>query len=197
MKKNLALTSVFVALFAAIICVGCFVKIPLGVVPIVLQNALCILTAIILGGWLGGLPTLLFIVAGAIGLPVFSGGTSGLPVLLGPTGGFIFGYLLGAIIAGFIAGKPKLDEGKKFFSKSTIRIIIAMFVGMIVLYIPGVIRFATWASSNGKIAEGQSAFVYTMDACVIKFLPGDLLKIIVCIPVAVKVRPIVARYFNK
>lgn len=193
-KKKLGLTSVFIALFAAIICVGCFIRIPIGVVPIVLQNALCILTAVILGGWMGGLPTLLFFVAGIIGLPVFSGGTSGLSVILGPTGGFIIGYVIGAIVAGFIAGKPSVTEKGKFFKKQTLRIALAMVIGMVVLYIPGIIRFSLWAIGAGKVPADKTVLAYTMGACVIPYIPGDLLKIVVAIPVAVKVRPILAQY---
>ena len=51
-NKNIYLTS-FIALFGAIVCVGCFIKIPIGVIPIVLQNVLCILT--------GAIPTAIFL----------------------------------------------------------------------------------------------------------------------------------------
>ena len=86
MKNKTLLTLSFIALFAAIICIGWFFKIPVGVVPIVLQNALCILTASILGSFLGGAPTALFLVAGLIGLPVYAGGASGIASWVGPTG---------------------------------------------------------------------------------------------------------------
>lgn len=193
MKKNVAFTSAIIALFAAIICIGCVIRIPLGVVPIVLQNALCILTGTILGGFLGGAPTALFIVAGLIGLPVFAGGTSGLAVLLGPTGGFYPGYLLGAIAAGFIAGRPDIQQ-KKLSAVNIIRVSAAMIAGMIILYIPGTIHFARWALSNSKVPADKTAFSYTMAACVLPFIPGDILKTAVCIPVALAVRPVLAQY---
>ena len=141
MKNRNALISSFVALFAAIICVGCFIKIPLGAVPVVLQNGLCILSGVLLGGILGGAPTALFLIAGLIGLPVYSGGTSGIAVWMGPTGGFLPGYFLGALVAGLIAGKPSVNEIKKIDGKvyveikSFIRVIIAIISGMIILYI--------------------------------------------------------------
>lgn len=182
-----------VALFAAIICAGCFMRIPLGAIPIVLQNVLCILTGVLLGGYLGGAPTALFLVAGLAGLPVYSGGTSGVAVWMGPTGGFLPGYLLGAIVAGFIAGRPNISE-KKISAKSVIRITLAIFAGMIILYVPGVIRFAFWAQGNGKVPADKSVLAYTMGACVIPYLPGDLLKIVVAIPVALKIRPVLAQY---
>ncbi|MCQ2575187.1 MAG: biotin transporter BioY [Treponema sp.] len=192
MKKSV-LISVFAALFAAVICVGCFMRIPLGPVPIVLQNMLCILTGVLLGGYLGGIPTAIFLLAGLIGLPVYSGGTSGLAVWMGPTGGFLPGYLLGAIVAGFIAGKPSVTQ-KKPDAITIIRVVAAIFAGMIILYIPGVIRFAFWGLEKGKVPAGSSALRYTMGACVIPFLPGDLVKIIIAIPVALAVRPVLAQY---
>lgn len=192
MKKSVLYTS-FIALFAAIICVGCLMRIPLGPVPIVLQNALCILTGALLGSFLGAAPTALFLLAGLIGLPVYAGGSSGIAVWIGPTGGFLPGYLIGALLAGLISGRPSVEE-KKLSWKVTLRVTLAIFAGMVILYVPGVIHFARWAVGNGKVPAEKSAFAYTMGACVIPYLPGDLLKIIVAVPVALKVRPVLAQY---
>lgn len=193
MKNKNLLKVAFIALFAAIVCIGCFLRIPLGSIPIVLQNALCILTGALLGSYLGGAPTALFLAAGLIGLPVYSGGTSGIAVWAGPTGGFLPGYLIGAVVTGFIAGKPSVME-KKISWKTVLRISIAIFAGMVVLYVPGIFHFARWAQAAGKVPAEKSAFSYTMAACVIPYIPGDLLKIAVSIPIALKVRPILAQY---
>lgn len=193
MKNKIALRSSFVALFAAVICVGCFIRIPLGVIPVVLQNGLCIVCAVLLGGILSGAPAALFLIAGLIGLPVYSGGTGGIAVWLGPTGGFLIGYLFGAFIAGLIAGKPSVMQ-KKITWKNVLRISIAVFAGMIVIYIPGVIRFAFWATANGKVPADKTALAYTLGACVIPYIPGDILKTVIAIPIALKLRPVLAQY---
>ena len=193
MKNKNVLKISFIALFAAIICVGCFIRIPLGVIPIVLQNVLCILCAVLLGGLLAGAPTALFLLAGLIGLPVYSGGTSGIAVWIGPTGGFLPGYLLGAIVAGFIAGKPSVEQ-KKITWKNALRVSLAILAGMVILYIPGVIRFSFWATAAGKVPADKTAFAYTMAACVIPYIPGDLLKTVIAVPVALKLRPILEQY---
>lgn len=193
MKNRKALVVSFIALFAAIICVGCFIRIPLGVIPIVLQNVLCVLCGVLLGGWLGGAPTALFLLAGLIGLPVYSGGTGGFAVWLGPTGGFLPGYLLGALTAGLISGRPDVSE-KKFSWKTSLRVSAAIIAGMVVLYVPGVICFSAWATAAGKVPVDKTALTYTMSTCVIPFIPGDILKIVVAIPVALKVRPVLAQY---
>lgn len=191
-NKNIYLTS-FIALFGAIVCVGCFIKIPIGVIPIVLQNVLCILTGAIIGGIFGGAPTALFLIAGLIGLPVYSGGTSGVAVWMGPTGGFLPGYLIGAMVAGFIAGRPSVTE-KKLNWKTVLKVSLAIVAGMFILYIPGVIHFAKWATAAGKVPVEKSALAYTMGACVIPYIPGDLLKIVIAVPVALKIRPVLAQY---
>lgn len=193
MKNKTLLTLSFIALFAAIICIGWFFKIPVGVVPIVLQNALCILTASILGSFLGGAPTALFLVAGLIGLPVYAGGASGIASWVGPTGGFFPGYLLGAISTGFISGRPSVAE-KKFSWKTALRVSLGIIAGMVLLYIPGVMHFAKWAVGAGKVPADKTAFAFTMGACVVPYIPGDILKIVVAIPVALKIRPVLAQY---
>lgn len=187
------LTISFIAMFAAVICIGSFLRIPLGPVPIVLQNAICVLTGVLLGGWLGGASSALWLVAGLIGLPVYSGGNGGISVWAGPTGGFLPGYLIGAVVAGIIAGRPSVDQ-KKPDAFTIIRVILGLFAGMIVLYIPGVIHFANWVQAAGKVPEGVSALSYTIKACVIPFIPGDLIKFVVCIPVALIVRPVISQY---
>ena len=193
MKNKSILIISFVALFAAVICVGCFIRIPLGVIPIVLQNVLCILCAVLLGGVLGAAPAALFLLAGLIGLPVYSGGTGGIAVWLGPTGGFLPGYLLGAIAASFIAGKPSVEQ-KKITWKNALRVSLAILAGMVILYIPGVIRFSYWATAAGKIPAEKTALAYTMGACVIPYIPGDILKAVIAVPVALKLRPVLAQY---
>ena len=191
--KKIGLFTSFIALFTAIICVGCFIKIPLGVIPVVLQNVLCILCAVLLGGFWGAAPTALFLLAGLAGLPVYSGGTGGFAVWLGPTGGFLPGYLLGALVAGLIAGKPSVEE-KKITAGRVIRLTVAILAGMIVLYIPGVIRFAYWATGAGKVPAEKTSAAYAVAACVLPFIPGDILKIVVAVPVALKLRPVAAQY---
>ena len=71
--KPKTLRSTFTVLFAALICLGCFISIPIGPVPITIQNMFAILAACILGGLNGAGAVGIFIVLGTIGLPVFSG----------------------------------------------------------------------------------------------------------------------------
>lgn len=90
-----------VALFAAILSVLSFVSIPIGTVPITLQTFGVFLAGLLLGAKEGAVACLVYILLGAVGLPVFAGGRGGLEVLIGPTGG----YLISFPIAAFILGK--------------------------------------------------------------------------------------------
>ncbi|MDF9714872.1 biotin transporter BioY [Nocardioides sp. ChNu-153] len=73
-----------------------------GPVPITLQTFGVLLAGAVLGARRGFLAVLLYVAAGAVGLPVFSGGASGLGVIVGPSGGYLLGFALAAGLCGFI-----------------------------------------------------------------------------------------------
>jgi len=109
--KQKPVKSVFTALFAAIICAGSVIAIPIGPVPITLQNAFAIMAGLLLGPLQGAGAVGLFLLAGALGLPVFSGGKGGLAIITGPTGGYLAGYFIGALVAGFAL--ERADRGRE------------------------------------------------------------------------------------
>ena len=178
---------VFIAMYTAIICVTGFIAIPVGPIPIVLQNVLALMAAGLLGLVHGIISVALFLLLGALGLPVFSGGNGGLAVLQGPTGGFLWGYLLGTIVLGLIVAKPKIDE-KSFAWKNILRMVVASIVGMIVLYIPGIIHFMVLT---------ESSFAKTMAVCVTPFILFDFIKLCIIIPLVLKLRPSLGRFIEK
>ena len=97
MNKSI-LRSAIVAFFAAIICASSFFRIPIpGIASgIVIQNALCVMTAVLLGGIWGAAPTALFFAVGVIGLPVFSGGQGGFQLVRCQFGGGFAGVAVAA-----------------------------------------------------------------------------------------------------
>ncbi|MGO1713762.1 biotin transporter BioY [Ancrocorticia populi] len=99
-RTNVALISVFAALIAVSALVPGFM---IGPVPFVMTIVIVLLAPMILGTRDGLLANLLYVVAGAAGLPIFSGGASGFGVLAGPTGGYLVGYVVAPILAGPIA----------------------------------------------------------------------------------------------
>ena len=93
-------STVLISLFAALIAAGAYITVPIGPVPITLQTFF-ILTAGILGGRKIGVSAVtIYLIAGALGLPVFSGGTGSIAHFFGPTGG----YLLASIPAVYVTG---------------------------------------------------------------------------------------------
>ena len=128
---------VFTALFAALISAGAFIVVPIGPVPIVLQNLFTLLAGLVLGPVLGSSAVGLFLAAGAIGLPVFAntGAPMGIARIMGPTGGYLFGYLLGTLTAGLIIGFPRPEKKTPVW-----RIILAVAAATIIVYIPGLLR---------------------------------------------------------
>lgn len=94
---------------AALMAVGAVISVPVGPlspVPVSLQTMFVMLAGLILGPRGGALAVLLYLAAGAIGLPVFVGGKSGLAPFLGPTGGFLIGFIPTAICCGFAKSEP-------------------------------------------------------------------------------------------
>jgi biotin transport system substrate-specific component len=169
--RNLSLA----ALFAALIAAGTFISIPLPVspVPVVLQNLFCLLAGLALGPVLGAAAVGLYLAAGIIGAPVFAGASGGIARLLGPTGGFLVGYLLSAFTAGFIAGRPR--QGVVISRR---RLILAALAGLLVIYVPGIIRLRFALDSWGK----------ALAAGFIPFIPGDAVKGFIAVLIAPRLR---------
>ena len=181
-------TPVLTALFAALISAACFIQIPLpGGIPILIQDMLAILSGLILGPLQGAISVLIFLVLGSIGLPVFSG-KAGIQIIFGgPTGGFLIGYLLGAVLGGLFL-KFVLPPVKDFKTKRTYTIVmitISCIIATVVVFIAGIIGF--------KIVT-QSTMTKTLAAVLIPFIPGNLIKIVVMVPLTYNFRKIISVY---
>jgi biotin transport system substrate-specific component len=169
-----------IALFAALIAAGTFVSIPLpfSPVPVVLQNLFTILAGLCLGPLGGSLAVLLYLLAGALGAPVFAGATGGFTRFLGPTGGYLLGYLLNALIAGLIAGRPRSEKPVSFR-----RLILAVVLGLLSIYIPGLFWLKQYTDLNWIEVFVAGAF---------PFFIGDTLKGIAAVIVAPRLRRVMA-----
>jgi biotin transport system substrate-specific component len=163
---------VFASLLAALMTAGAYISIPLGPVPIVLQNMFVFLAGLLLGSRWGLASVGVYLLAGACGLPVFAGGMGGIGRIVGPTGGYLIGYLPAVFIIGYISAKGAARMGYD---------IIAMIGGTIVLYACGV----TWL----KILTGMS-WSKTLAVGMYPFLVGDALKIAAAAAIARAIRPI-------
>lgn len=90
-------------MFAAMIAVGSYISIPLGPVPIVMQNFFVILAGLVLSPRAAGASACLFLLMGAAGLPVFAGASGGIARFATPAAGFLVSYPLGAWLCGFLS----------------------------------------------------------------------------------------------
>jgi len=178
---------VFAAVFAALIAVSSFMVIPLpGIpIPIVLKNLFIVLSGTILGSFYGSISVLIFIAAGIIGIPVFVI-PGGIGVFTTPLGGYIIGYFLASLTAGLICGLPRTSE-KKVSPVFMVRLILASLAGFIIILISGVF-FLMYLNSMSFPAAMAAGFT--------PFIIGDLVKFMLSIPLALKLRPIAARYIN-
>jgi biotin transport system substrate-specific component len=152
------------ALFAALTGVGGLIAIPLPFtpVPITLQTFFTFLAGAILGKYLGALSQLIYLLLGVIGLPVFAKGSSGLGVLLGPTGGYLVGFVPAAFLIGWILEKKEKPPFALIF--------LAMVVGLLAIYLPGV-GWLMWVARMNLV---KALFLGALP-----FLPGDVVKIVV------------------
>ncbi|HMA60672.1 MAG TPA: biotin transporter BioY [Halanaerobiales bacterium] len=157
---------ILTGLFAALTAIGAYIYIPLPIspVPITLQMFFTFMAGGLLGKKYGFFSQLIYILIGAIGLPVFAGGTGGFGILFGPTGGYVLGFLA----AGYIAG----------FSKDTfISKLLYMLLALIVIYLLGTTRL---------MMVIQVDFIKALTIGVTPFIIGDLMKVALAAYLSVK-----------
>lgn len=154
---------VYIALFAGLIAICSWISIP-ATVPFTLQTFGVFMAVGLLGGKRGSLAVLVYILLGAIGLPVFSGFTGGLGILFNTTGGYIIGFYFSALAMWGI---------ETLFGRKPVVQILSMIVGLIICYALGTIWFmAVYLRSTGPVSAGT-----VLAWCVIPFIIPDLLKI--------------------
>jgi len=162
---------VFIAVMAALICVAAPWSVPMpGLVPVSLATFAVYLAGSLLGWKKGTIAVLIYVLLGAVGLPVFSGGAGGFAKLFGVTGGYIVGYIPCALIGGlFVDLFYKKSVSKNPFLNGAWSIPVGMIAGTVVLYALGTVWFV--------IARGVT-FEVALASCVVPFLIGDTIKIV-------------------
>ena len=170
--------TVYSSLMAALIAVGSFIAIPIGPVPIVLQNLFVMLAGLMLGSRWGMASVGLYLLAGTCGLPVFSGGGAGIGHFFGPTGGYLISYLPAVFVVGFIS-----ERSTNLFARAA-----ALVAAHAIIFSIGV----SWL----KVATGMS-FAKAMAVGMFPFLIGDVVKIIAALLIARALYPLVSNKITK
>lgn len=149
---------------AALIGAGAFISIPLPIspIPVTLQDLFIILAGFILGPKYGVLAVLLYMAAGALGLPIFSGGKGGGGVIFGPTGGYFVGFILVVLVSAAVR------KVKPLFS------FLACFGALLVMLALGSMRLAQVLDI--PLVQG---FVIGF----LPFVPGSVVKTLCALPV--------------
>lgn len=159
MKGSSVRRMVFCALFAAMITVLAQIQIPLpGLVPISLATFGVMMAGLLLGWKYGLLAVAVYVLLGAVGVPVFAGFKGGLGALTGPTGGYIAGYLFYAVMSGL----PVKKLQNSFWGRCGL-----VTLGTLACYALGTAWFIH--ATGRTLAE-------SMGLCVLPFLPGDAVK---------------------
>ena len=141
----------YAALFASLIAASAFLAIPLGPVPFTLQVLVVLLAGLVLGPRGGALAVGAYLVLGLVA-PVYAGGTSGLATLFGPTGGYLWGFVLGAFLAGSLARRT---------GAGLIGLTVAALAGLVPIYLLGTVWLALQLDlgAGAAIAAGALPFV--------------------------------------
>lgn len=154
---------VFISIFAVLMAICSWISIPMAV-PFTLQTFGVFVAVGILGGKNGTLAVLIYIILGAIGVPVFAGFQGGIGILAGSTGGYILGFLFSAMVMWAI---------EKFFGRKPVVQILSMVLGLIVCYAIGTAWFmVVYTNHSGAVGLGT-----VLGWCVIPFIIPDLVKI--------------------
>ena len=124
-KKFTVYQLCFMALMAAVTCILAPLSIPIGPIPISLTNLVVYFTVYVIGLKAGTCSYCLYVLLGVVGLPVFSGYVGGPAKIAGPTGGYIVGFVLMALIGGYVIEKT---------NRNMVLVIIAWIVGTMVDY---------------------------------------------------------------
>lgn len=180
MEKNIGLKKldtkslVLCSLFASLVCVGAFIKIPGPLVPFTMQWFFTAMAGLLLGSRLGFYSVFAYIFIGLMGAPVFTKG-GGISYVLQPT----FGYIIGFCVAAYIIGKfseNKQKNFKNFFIANMLGLIVVYTIGFIYLY--AIMVFVL----------GKNVVLFTLlKGAVLMFIPTDILSAILSASISTKI----------
>lgn len=171
--KMKTLDMAYIGLFAVVIAICSWISIP-TVVPFTLQTFAVFLAVAVLGGKRGTLSVIVYVLLGAVGLPVFSGFKGGIGVLLNTTGGYIIGFIFSALL---------MWAFEKAFGKKAWALILSMILALALCYSFGTIWFMI-VYANNVGAVGLSA---VLGWCVIPFVIPDLIKIALAFILSIRI----------
>ncbi|MGN0384025.1 MAG: biotin transporter BioY [Eubacterium sp.] len=177
--KNISVKKIVLCgMFAAIVSVLCPWSIPIFTIPVTLGTFAIALTGYCLGTYLGTISVIIYLLLGAIGIPVFSGFNGGAGVLLGMTGGYLIAYPIMAFACGLAINK--INVKKSIVIGHIIRILIGT-AGLLLLHLFGTVWFAHLTDMTFKSALLIASVPYLLK---------DTISVIIAYFIALKIRKI-------
>ncbi|MCR5356470.1 MAG: biotin transporter BioY [Lachnospiraceae bacterium] len=176
-KRINTLDMVYIAIGAALIAVCSWISIPFTI-PFTLQTFAVFTVLLTLGGRRGTLTTLVYVLMGAVGLPVFSGFKGGIGVLLGNTGGYIIGFMFMGLLFSLITDKAGND---------LIKMITALILGLVICYAFGTAWFMFVYMKN----TGSVGVITVLSWCVFPFIIPDLAKMALAVFISKRIKPVI------
>ncbi len=164
-----------IALFAALLCLCAYISIP-AAIPFTLQTFAVFLALLVLGGKHGLIAIAVYLLLGAVGLPVFTGGRGGIFALLGPTGGYMSGFILMGLCYWFLTAR--LGTGPK------VRV-FALLLGLLLCYAFGTAWFMLLYLRAAKPITLGAA----LGMCVLPFVLPDMLKLSLALLISKRLTP--------
>ena len=166
----------YIALMAVLISVCSWLSVP-SVIPFTMQTFGVFCALLLLGGRRGSIAVLLYIVMGAVGLPVFSNFTGGVGKLMGPSGGYIFGFLLTALcywgMTALLGEKPLIK-------------ILGLAAGLVLCYAFGTL----WFVEVYSWVKGPISVTAALAMCVLPFILPDAVKISLALLITGRLAPV-------
>ena len=156
--RNMALCG----LFTAVLAICAWISVPMGDTVITLQTFGIFLTLGLLGGKRGTVTVLVYLLLGAIGVPVFSGFRGGLGALLGTTGGYIFGFMSTSVLYWIMTSIKDTPHIR----------LVAMVLGLLLCYGCG-----SWWYMTRYLSSGQLTLGLVLLKCVVPYLFPDAIKL--------------------
>lgn len=184
--KNKTIMICMCAVFAALIAVGAFIRIPIPYINITLQVFFVALAGLLLGGKYGALSVCVYVFLGLIGIPIFTEG-GGFFYVLKPTFGYLVGFAVGAYVMGKIANAVPNPSLKRLFAADTAGILIIYAVGVVYFYI----------ASNLWVGEGGISVGACLLYCFVLLFPKDFVVSIIAIFLAKRLIPVLRKYQNE
>ncbi len=182
MKNKISVKYIaLVGLFAALVAVGAFIKMPISIVPVTLQTFFVSLAGLLLGRKYGALSVVVYIILGLVGLPIFTQG-GGPGYVFVPTFGYIIGFAIGAFVTGFLVDKVEKPTFLRCFLASLAGLVAVYGIGLVYMYF----------MRNFYLAEPMSLWNVLLYGFLLT-IPGDIIFSVVASISATRLIPIIKR----